>query len=185
VSLLGSTTRVLECLTYLNHVDGWAVRRDDYLLLYKPCLLVATDRPMVVRSRVGLDLRYGGVQELTPGSVSSSHHPSPPHHSTMWGRFSQSWSIGRSCSVMRRKTIVPDRDPASPKSRPATLAHCVGSRLFQLRVVIACHALRDCDFRHRHRCPRSRPVMELNNSPINRIAPPNNCPLVGTSAKIQ
>jgi hypothetical protein len=58
---LGSTARTLESLPALNHVDGWTVGRGDDAVLHKADFLVATDGSMVVRHRIGLQLRHGRV----------------------------------------------------------------------------------------------------------------------------
>ena len=94
--------RMLACL---NHVHGWTIWGGYGTLPLKPRFLVASDRSQVARRRVRLDLGDLGIieQQLnqcsnqlgsqafancdafasdwsiprTPGSVSSSHHPSP------------------------------------------------------------------------------------------------------------
>ena len=102
---LGITACSLECLACLNHVHGWTIWGGYGTLPLKPRFLVASDRSQVARRRVRLDLGDLGIieQQLnqcrtslvpkplpscdafasdwsiprTPGSVSSSHHPSP------------------------------------------------------------------------------------------------------------
>ena len=102
---LGNTACSLECLACLNHVHGWTIWGGYGTLPLKPRFLVASDRSQVARRRVRLDLGDLGIieQQLnqssnqlgsqafaqcdafasdwsiprTPGSVSSSHHPSP------------------------------------------------------------------------------------------------------------
>ena len=101
-----NTACSLECLACLNHVHGWTIWGGYGTLPLKPRFLVASDRSQVARRRVRLDLGDLGIieQQLnqssdqlgsqafaqfldafasdwsiprTPGSVSSSHHPSP------------------------------------------------------------------------------------------------------------
>ena len=99
---LGNTACSLECLACLNHVHGWTIWGGYGTLPLKPRFLVASDRSQVARRRVRLDLgdlriieqqlnqaRTSGLLPScdafasdwsiprTPGSVSSSHHPSP------------------------------------------------------------------------------------------------------------
>ena len=60
---LGSTARLLERLTCLNHVHSRPVWGGYGSLRHKPRLLVAPDCAQVVRRRVRLDIGYLSVFE--------------------------------------------------------------------------------------------------------------------------
>ena len=120
---LGITACSLECLACLNHVHGWTIWGGYGTLPLKPRFLVASDRSQVARRRVRLDL--GDLGSLnsnstsartslvpkplpscdafasdwsiprTPGSVSSSHHPSPLPRAT----YDWAYPIGSPFSI--------------------------------------------------------------------------------------
>ena len=108
---------------FLNHVHGWTIWGGYGTLPLKPRFLVASDRSQVARRRVRLDL--GDLGSLnsnstsartslvpkplpscdafasdwsiprTPGSVSSSHHPSPLPRAT----YDWAYPIGSPFSI--------------------------------------------------------------------------------------
>ena len=121
---LGNTACSLECPACLNHVHGWTIWGGYGTLPLKPRFLVASDRSQVARRRVRLDLGDLGIieQQLnpelepawfpslcpvgmhspvtgliprTPGSVSSSHHPSPLPRAT----YDWAYPIGSPFSI--------------------------------------------------------------------------------------
>ena len=141
---LGNTACSLECLACLNHVHGWTIWGGYGTLPLKPRFLVASDRSQVARRRVRLDLGDLGIieQQLTrartslvpkplpscdafasdwsiprtPGSVSSSHHPSPlPRATYDWAYpigspFSIAmYGVTDSCAKTRLASTVPVR----------------------------------------------------------------------------
>ena len=113
----------LECLACLNHVHGWTIWGGYGTLPLKPRFLVASDRSQVARRRVRLDLVTSGSLNSnstsartslvpkplpscdafasdwsiprTPGSVSSSHHPSPLPRAT----YDWAYPIGSPFSI--------------------------------------------------------------------------------------
>ena len=120
---VSNTACSLECLACLNHVHGWTIWGGYGTLPLKPRFLVASDRSQVARRRVRLDLGDLGIieQQLnqssnqlgsqalpscdasasdwsiprTPGSVSSSHHPSPLPRAT----YDWAYPIGSPFSI--------------------------------------------------------------------------------------
>ena len=120
---LGITACSLECLACLNHVHGWTIWGGYGTLPLKPRFLVASDRSQVARRRVRLDLGDPGSLNSnstsartslvpkplpscdafasdwsiprTPGSVSSSHHPSPLPRAT----YDWAYPIGSPFSI--------------------------------------------------------------------------------------
>ena len=121
---LGITACSLECLACLNHVHGWTIWGGYGTLPLKPRFLVASDRSQVARRRVRLDLGDLGSLNSnstsartslvpkplpscdafasgdwsiprTPGSVSSSHHPSPLPRAT----YDWAYPIGSPFSI--------------------------------------------------------------------------------------
>ena len=132
----------------LNHVHGWTIWGGYGTLPLKPRFLVASDRSQVARRRVRLDLVTSGSLNSnstsartslvpkplpscdafasdwsiprTPGSVSSSHHPSPlPRATYDWAYpigspFSIAmYGVTDSCAKTLAASTVPVRQQVS------------------------------------------------------------------------